>query len=60
MSEAGDFHRQPVAPSTFAVGNFSDLIPQFAISVTVEHTRSSVGLPFSDTDNNFGVGPNVC
>jgi hypothetical protein len=55
----GDFHRQPVAPSIFAISDFSDLVPQFAISVTVEHTCRCANLPFSDTDGNLGITPDI-
>jgi hypothetical protein len=55
----GDFHRRPVAPSIFAIGDRSNLIPEFAVGVTVEHTRRCVNLPFSDPDRNLGIVPDV-
>src|SRR6516162_11452263 len=63
MGSAGgkrsDFHRQPVTPSIFAIGDCSDLVPQFAIGVTVEHTRRSVDPTFPDMDRNLAIAPDV-
>src|SRR5690242_21149167 len=63
MSESSwkrrDFHRQAFAPSIFVIGHHSQLVPQFAIGLTVEHTRRRVELPFSDPDRHFGVAPDV-
>src|SRR5215469_10637501 len=59
MRKRGDFHRQPLTPSVFAIGDLSDLVPQFAIDETVEHTRRCVSVPFLDTDRNFGIASDV-
>jgi hypothetical protein len=59
VREWGDFHRQPIAPSIFPIGDASDPIPQLAIGVTVEHTPRRADLPFSDPDRNLGIAPDV-
>jgi hypothetical protein len=59
VREWGDFHRQAIAPSIFAIGDGSDLIPQLAIGVMVEHARRRADLPFSDPDRYLGIAPDV-
>src|SRR5262245_48658963 len=48
-----DFHRQTLAPSIFPMGDYSYLIAQLAIRLSVEHARPRLDLLPSDSERNL-------
>jgi hypothetical protein len=54
-----NFHRQPVAPSIFAIGDCRDLAPQVVVGLAVEHSRGRVNLPLPYPNTGFAILPDV-
>ena len=54
-----DFHRQPVAPSIFAIGDCSNPVPQLAVGLAVKNARRRANLPLPDPDHNLRIAPDV-
>jgi hypothetical protein len=57
--KGGDFHRQPVAPFIFAIGDCSNLVPQLAVGLAVKDARRRAKLPFPNADRNRRIAPEV-
>src|SRR5262252_8392325 len=57
--QRGEFHGQAVAPSIFAIGDLSDLVPPLEVSLTVKNAPRRLNFPFTDPDDHPRICPEV-